>query len=125
MNLPEPSGSSPPEKPPGSITIWLLSISFTILSMVSLMAAGERFLTTSIEGSAPAFSKARAVSISQFVPGNAGMNTFGRATLFLAMKTERSVYSGTASGIFAFLPESVGNTFSSFFIHSSTSSSTV
>ena len=91
MNLPEPSGSSPPENPPGSITIWLVSISLTILSIVSLISAGVRLFTTRIDASAPAFSNARAVSTSQFVPGNAGINTLGFATLFLATKILRSL----------------------------------
>ena len=40
-----------------------------------------RLLTTKMSASAPAFSKALAVSYSQFVPGNTGISTFGFATL--------------------------------------------
>ena len=43
----------------------------------------EDFLNTKVSASAPALSKAFAVSYSQFVPGNTGINTFGRATLCL------------------------------------------
>ena len=74
-----PSGSSPPEKPPGSITIWLVRIAFTSASQLSATAAGVRLFTTSTCGSAPARRKARAVSYSQLVPGNTGMTTLGRA----------------------------------------------
>ena len=91
INLPEPSGSSPPEKPPGSIMICDDSISSTILSIVSLIADDERLFTTRILVSAPAFSNALAESTSQLVPGNAGINTFGFATLFLATNIERSL----------------------------------
>ena len=125
MNLPEPSGSSPPLKPPGNITICAFSISSTILSIVSLIACEERLFTTRIDGSAPAFSKALAVSTSQLVPGKVGINTRGLATLFFAINIERSFSSGTSNGIEAFLPESVANTFSSLPDHASISSSTV
>ena len=82
MNLPEPSGSSPPEKPPGSMMICALSDgAFSMRAMVSSIAAGDRFLTTRTSASAPAFSKARAVSYSQLVPGKTGMNTRGRGAL--------------------------------------------
>ena len=81
MNLPEPSGSSPPEKPPGSIIICDFAMSFSISSIVSSISFEERFLTMSISTFAPAFSNALAVSTSQFVPGNTGINTVGFATL--------------------------------------------
>ena len=80
MNLAEPSGSSPPEKPPGIITIWLLPISSTSLAVDSATAAGVRLLTISVCASAPARSNAAAESYSQLLPGNTGMMTRGRAT---------------------------------------------
>ena len=67
------------------------SISSTILSIVSLIAEDERLFTTRMFALAPAFSNALAESTSQLVPGNAGINTFGFATLFLATKIERSL----------------------------------
>ena len=88
MNLPEPAGSSPPEKPPGSITIWLSRMPRASASIVSSMSFGERFLTTSTFGSAPAFANAFAVSYSQFVPGNTGIKTRGFAA-FTAGAWER------------------------------------
>ena len=79
MNLALPSGSSPPEKPPGSMTIWLFLMALTRASQLSATAAGVRLLMTSTCASAPAFSKACAVSYSQLVPGNTGMMTRGLA----------------------------------------------
>ena len=93
MNLPEPSGSSPPEKPPGSITICAFAISAAIRSIVSSMSAEDRFFTIKISGSAPANSNARAVSTSQFVPGNTGMKTLGFAALIAGVLVFRSVYN--------------------------------
>ena len=80
MNLAEPSGSSPPEKPPGIITIWLLLISSTNACVDSATAAGVRLLTISVVTSAPARSKAAAESYSQLLPGNTGITTCGLAT---------------------------------------------
>ena len=82
MNLPEPSGSSPPEKPPGSTTIWApwmaLSSSWADWSRASRV----RLRTTTICASIPASMQARAVSYSQLVPGNTGITTRGRAALW-------------------------------------------
>ncbi len=54
MNLALPSGSSPPEKPPGSMTIWLLSMALTSASQLAVTSAGVRLRMTRISGSAPA-----------------------------------------------------------------------
>ena len=83
MNLPEPSGSSPPEKPPGSIMIWACWMPLTMAATVSSTACGVRLRTMSVSASAPARSQARAESYSQFVPGNTGMKTRGRASFFV------------------------------------------
>ena len=83
MNLALPSGSSPPEKPPGSMTIWLSLMAFTSASQLAVTSAGVRLRMTSTSGSAPARAKARAVSYSQLVPGKTGMMTFGFATPIL------------------------------------------
>ena len=45
----------------------------------SLMSSGVKFLNTLIITFAPAFSKALALSYSQFVPGNTGMKILGLA----------------------------------------------
>ena len=79
MNFAEPSGSSPPENPPGIITIWLLLISSTSACVDSATAAGVRLLTISVVTSAPARSKAAAESYSQLLPGNTGITTCGLA----------------------------------------------
>ena len=79
MNLPEPSGSSPPEKPPGMKIIWLLSAALAKALTEALMSALERFLTTKISASPPAASTALAESNSQLVPGNTGISTLGLA----------------------------------------------
>ena len=83
MNLALPSGSSPPEKPPGSMTIWEASMAFTRASQLAVTSAGVRLRMTRISGSAPAARKALAVSYSQLVPGNTGMMTLGLATPIL------------------------------------------
>ena len=80
MNFAEPSGSSPPEKPPGIMTIWLSRMRRASSCVLSATASGVRLLTTKTSAFAPARSKARAVSYSQLVPGNTGMTTRGRAT---------------------------------------------
>ena len=85
MNLALPSGSSPPEKPPGRTIIWLSPIMRAAASMLSVMAAGLRLLMTSTRGSAPARMRARAVSTSQLVPGKAGMKATGRWLSTLGM----------------------------------------
>ena len=55
MNLPEPSGSSPPEKPPGRITICALRIEFSSCSALSRRASAEKLRTTTISAAPPAF----------------------------------------------------------------------
>ena len=80
MNLPLPSGSSPPENPPGINTICALLSSFANAATLSAISFADRLRMTIIFGSAPARVRARAVSYSQFVPGNTGISTFGRAT---------------------------------------------
>ena len=80
MNLPLPSGSSPPEKPPGTKTIWLSRSSLANAFTLSAMSRADRLRMTMIFGSAPAHESARAVSYSQLVPGNTGISTFGFAT---------------------------------------------
>ena len=79
INLPEPSGSSPPENPPG---INIICDIFTLSAKSSterITCSALRFLIIKISGSAPAASNAFAVSYSQFVPGNTGIRTLGFA----------------------------------------------
>ena len=83
MNLALPSGSSPPEKPPGSMTICASSMALTRASQLAVTSAGVRLRMTRVWGSAPAARNARAVSYSQLVPGNTGMMTLGFATPIL------------------------------------------
>ena len=91
MNLPEPSGSSPPENPPGSMMICALRIAFSMRSIVVSMSAEHRLRTTRTSVSAPAFSNARTVSYSQFVPGNTGIKTRGFAALIAGACVLRAV----------------------------------
>ena len=84
-NFADPSGSSPAENPPGNMMICDWSIAFTNSSTESRMSAALRFLNTLTIVFAPALSNAFALSYSQLVPGNTGMNTVGFATLFLQM----------------------------------------
>ena len=79
MNLPEPSGSSPPEKPPGIMMIWAFLIRLANSATDSSMALLDRLLMTKMSVVAPARSKARWVSYSQLVPGNTGISTRGDA----------------------------------------------
>ena len=89
MNLPEPSGSSPPEKPPGSTTIWLARMAASRAWADWARASRVRLRMTTIWGSMPARRQAWAVSYSQLVPGKTGMTARGRATLCLHTTTER------------------------------------
>ena len=82
-NFADPSGSSPAENPPGNMMICDWSIAFTNSSTESRISSAVRFLNTFTIVSAPALSNAFALSYSQFVPGNTGINTVGFATLFL------------------------------------------
>ena len=81
MNLPEPSGSSPPENPPGSMNICALSMSSASSSTDSPSDFASRLRRTKMLVFAPAALKRRIVSYSQFVPGNTGMTTRGDANL--------------------------------------------
>jgi len=60
---------------------------FSILSSKilteSLISSALRFLKILVITFAPALSNALALSYSQLVPGNTGINTVGVATLFL------------------------------------------
>ena len=83
MNLPEPSGSSPPEKPPGRKRIWL-SRSFRAKAAAdSDTSLADWLLMTKISASRPARRAARALSYSQLVPGKTGMRTLGLAAPIL------------------------------------------
>ena len=84
MNLPLPSGSSPPENPPGMNTIWAPARAWANRSVEAAMPAGVRLFSTSTTGSAPASRRALAVSYSQLVPGNTGISTRGRAVWTVA-----------------------------------------
>ena len=81
MNFAEPSGSSPPEKPPGRTIIWLRAIMRLASAIDWVIASGVRLLITRISAAPPARSTARAVSYSQFVPGKTGMNASGLTVL--------------------------------------------
>ena len=81
MNLPDPSGSSPPEKPPGKNRISDAASLLANRSADSATPWAVRLLITKTSGTAPAFSSARAVSYSQLVPGNTGISARGAAAL--------------------------------------------
>ena len=57
--------------------------------VLSATAEGVRLLMTSVSATAPACSNARAESYSQFVPGNTGMITRGRAMVPLYVSGRR------------------------------------
>ena len=81
-----------------------------------------KFLNTLTIVSAPARSNAFALSYSQFVPGNTGINTVGLATLFLQMYTlsvlNNPVLTSSLSSVAL-----VGNTFSKVPVQASNASS--
>ena len=60
--------------------IWLRSMALPKASTDSATAWADRLRITTTSGSAPALMNARAVSYSQFVPGNTGISTRGLAT---------------------------------------------
>ncbi len=93
MNLPEPSGSSPPEKPPGMNMIWLSLIFSAKAAADSATARADMLRITMISGTAPAFKKARAVSYSQLVPGNTGISTLGFAARIAGLTRFSARYS--------------------------------
>ena len=129
MNLPEPSGSSPPENPPASAKICAPFNSRSSISSESSRARGVLFAKTAIFVSAPATANARAISYSQFVPGKTGMSTrtffVGAAKLFLPSETQllKSASEGCAASAKegsagrAGLSDTGGNTFESFDSH--------
>ena len=98
MNLPEPSGSSPPEKPPGRKRIWLSRAAWANRAADSATLAGVWLFSTRISGVRPARSTARALSYSQLVPGNTGMSTFGLAAPALGAAREKAGASSTGTG---------------------------
>ena len=81
MSLALPSGSSPPEKPPGMTMIWLSLTALAKRSTLSATSALVKLQMMNCSASAPASSRARWVSYSQFVPGKTGIIAFGRAIL--------------------------------------------
>jgi len=121
-NLAEPSGSSPAENPPGNIIICDWLIAFSNSSTDSLMLAASRFLNTLTIVSAPALSNALALSYSQLVPGNTGINTVGFATLFLHTYTLPFEYTGDST-LSVSLETFVGNTPSNVSFHTLNASS--
>lgn len=80
INFADPSGSSPPLNPPGSMMIWLCLIFFCQLSMDSFSSCSVRLRSTNISSS-PAFRKALSESTSQLVPGNTGASGSGACPL--------------------------------------------
>ena len=81
MSLALPSGSSPPEKPPGMTIICAVLTAAAKRSTLSATSALVRLRTMNCSASAPASESARCVSYSQFVPGKTGMSAFGRTCL--------------------------------------------
>ena len=98
INLPLPSGSSPAEKPPGNMTICAEAIRRLISSTDSFNSPASLFRKMKISVSAPARSKALALSISQFVPGMAGIKTFGKITFVFTLTLAGFVFM-TGAGI--------------------------
>ena len=119
MNFAEPSGSSPPENPPGSMMIWLLLMALTSASVLSATLSGDRLLMMNVSATAPACSNARAESYSQLLPGNTGMMTrgFAMVPLYTSGNPSRKLTASTVSPAARY-----GNTGSSLPSHASCSS---
>ena len=98
MNLPEPSGSSPPEKPPGRNRIWLSRAARANRAADSATLAGVWLFSTRISGVSPARRQARALSYSQLVPGNTGISTLGFAAPALGAARVKAGASSTGTG---------------------------
>ena len=116
INFAEPSGSSPALNPPENIRIWESLIAFSKALTDSTIWLSVMFLNTTVFTSAPASSNALPVSYSQFVPGNTGTNTFGRAILFFAVYTFFASNSLSSNFVFSTL-DLVGNTPSNLSFH--------
>ena len=86
------------------------------------MSAGVRFLITRTRASAPAASNARAVSNSQLVPGNAGINTRGFA-VFIETFLYVFLFLKSHTGIEPSAGAVVGNTLSSLPVYAFKASS--
>ena len=84
----------------------------TSASTVSSTAVGVRLRTTIVSAVAPARSQARAESYSQFVPGNTGMMTCGRAIFVAAVMPLPFVYGAYDTSPLTFFV-CVGKIFSS------------
>ena len=83
MNLPDPSGSSPAEKPPG-----IMRICDSLICLVSSVrdcstCCDVRLRKTEMLASAPASLNIFAESYSEFVPGKQGMITLGLAPVMM------------------------------------------
>ena len=122
-NFADPSGSSPALNPPGNIIICALEIAFSNSSTEERMSSASKFLNTFVITFAPALSKALALSYSQFVPGNTGINTVGCPILWLHTCTVEASYNFSSTGISELSADFVANTFSSGFVHASSASS--
>ena len=80
MNLAEPSGSSPPEKPPGSNQdLRLIELTDKCLAALGDIGGGQVLQHENVRVGRLHGWKARAVSYSQLVPGKTGMMTRGVA----------------------------------------------
>ena len=101
ISLAEPSGSSPPEKPPGRNTIWAFLMARSSSNAESARSWGVRLRMTTVSASIPARRQARTLSYSQLVPGNTGMTTRGRAISPSNTAGERrsQVTASTGSGV--------------------------
>ena len=101
MNLAEPSGSSPPEKPPGMTMIWLFRAACA--NRLDRLGHVLRRSGCSSQGSPrpvrPART-ARAVSYSQLVPGNTGISDPGTGRLHLGgTRAAAGAGEGPATGV--------------------------
>ena len=122
INLPDPSGSSPAENPPGIMSICERLMASAKACRDSANDSASPFLKTRISDSAPAWLNALAVSYSQLLPGKTGMITLGRATLTFGLwikRVSKLKVSGSPAGSFALVGKIGSKTLSLIFNSSS------
>ena len=98
------------------------AIAFSNSATESRISSASIFLNTFTFVLAPARSNALALSYSQFVPGNTGINTVGCAILCVQIWISFVSYNLLSTGSLLFSSETVANTFSSGAFHVSTAS---
>ena len=105
--------------------IWDFAISFSNVFTESTISAASMLRNTFVMTFAPALSNAFALSYSQFVPGNTGINTVGCAILCPQITMSFVSYSGDSTFSSEASSDTVRNTCSRVPVHASSASFSV